>query len=226
MRTRLSVLATAASPVERIDGSMGRWAFRPHFHVGDELVRIQAGRARFRLGAQDWIVGGGDEILVLAGQVHRFEPVDEAGWAFRSEFHAHDGTAVPVGPLVSRVERLLSRRPSLHSDIDALARACSLSSGYLAREFRRETGTSLHNFHVLVALHRAKALLKSDGPLVDAALGAGFYDQAHLTREFVRTFGMTPGSFRSAWSSATPSALAGEVLRDERGAQERARVRA
>ena len=32
-----------------------------------------------------------------------------------------------------------------------------------------------------------------------AALAAGFYDQAHLNREFVRTYGMTPAAFRDGW---------------------------
>jgi AraC-like DNA-binding protein len=39
---------------------------------------------------------------------------------------------------------------------------------------------------------------------VEAALAAGFYDQAHLNREFVRTLGMTPAAFRAGWSAAQP----------------------
>ena len=74
-----------------------------------------------------------------------------------------------------------------------------MSQGHLSRAFRRETGSSLHNFHVLLALHRAKALLRRQTPVVEAALAAGFYDQAHLNREFVRTYGMTPAAFRDGW---------------------------
>jgi AraC-like DNA-binding protein len=44
-------------------------------------------------------------------------------------------------------------------------------------------------------------LLRSATSIVEAALEAGFYDQAHLTREFVRNLGLTPGAFRSAWSA-------------------------
>jgi AraC-like DNA-binding protein len=49
-------------------------------------------------------------------------------------------------------------------------------------------------------VQKAKALLRDGEAVAEAALAAGFYDQAHLTREFVRTFGMTPGTYRSAWA--------------------------
>ena len=35
----------------------------------------------------------------------------------------------------------------------------------------------------------------------DAAIDSGFYDQAHLTREFVRTYGFTPKAYKSAWAA-------------------------
>jgi AraC-like DNA-binding protein len=85
--------------------------------------------------------------------------------------------------------------------VEANAQACAVSAGHLARAFRRETGSSLHNFHVLLALHKAKALLRDRALIIDAALEAGFYDQAHLNREFVRTFGMTPAAFQAGWAA-------------------------
>ena len=96
---------------------------------------------------------------------------------------------------------LLAGRSSLHTDVEAIAQACAVSAGHLSRTFRRETGTSLHNFHVLLALHKAKALLRDRAPVIEAALDAGFYDQAHLNREFVKTFGMTPAVFRAGWAA-------------------------
>jgi AraC-like DNA-binding protein len=38
--------------------------------------------------------------------------------------------------------------------------------------------------------------------VVEAALAAGFTDQAHLNREFVRMLGMTPDAFRKGWATA------------------------
>lgn len=97
---------------------------------------------------------------------------------------------------------MLEDRYSLRTDVAQIADACAMSKGYLSRRFRQESGISLHDFHMLIALHNAKSMLKGGSSIVEAALDAGFYDQAHLTREFVRTYGFTPGVFRAAWQSA------------------------
>jgi AraC-like DNA-binding protein len=157
-------------------------------------------------------VQAGDTIVVPAGTVHRFEPVDAEGWAFTSEFIVRGEVAAsrPITRdderLVARAIELLTRRQGLRSDSEGLARACHVSSGHLARTFQRVTGTGLHNFHVLLVLQKAKALLRDGAPLAAAAFDSGFYDQAHLTREFVRTYGFTPKAFKSAWSDLSKTA--------------------
>lgn len=174
------------------------------------MVRILAGRARLRL---PWIsrdVAAGDTVVVPAGTNHRFEAVDADGWAFSSLFVsgperaplARSSALGARAALAAQAKQLLAGRDSLHTDVEAMAKACAVSAGHLSRVFRRETGTTLHHFHLLLALHKAKALLRAHASVVEAALEAGFYDQAHLTREFVRTLGMTPGTFRSAWTAA------------------------
>ena len=204
--TRTS-LHVEASGIEIIRGGMFPWTFRPHYHDGQEVVRLLEGRARLRLPGAVRDLRSGDTIVVPAKTVHRFEPIDGVGWAFASHFVRHaadsrDDLQAERRTLSHRVIDILARRPSLQSDIDDIAECCSLSTGYVARVFRRETGTSLHNFHIVFGLHKAKALLRDGLCVVEAALEAGFYDQAHLNREFVRTFGMTPGAFRSAWRQA------------------------
>lgn len=162
-----------------------------------------AGRARLCLpeGCRD--VAAGDTLVVPAGVIHRFEPLDRHGWAFVSRFvPAPRTSARGVTALVARAATLLAQRPSLRTDVAAVARGCAVSDGHLSRAFRRETGSSLHNFHMLLALQQAKALLRRQAPVVEAALAAGFYDQAHLNREFVRTYGMTPVTFRDGWVAA------------------------
>lgn len=205
-RTSFAVSATGAGPVETIAGARHAWRFRPHFHAGDEIVQVLAGRARLRLPDACRDVVAGDTVVVPAGVIHRFEPVDGSGWAFRSRFvsPAAHAAAVPGSrdALGAQAMALLAGRPSLHTDVEAIARACAVSAGHLARAFRRATGSSVHNFHVLLALHRAKALLRNRASIVEAALDAGFYDQAHLNREFVKTFGLTPAAFRAGWARA------------------------
>jgi AraC-like DNA-binding protein len=210
-RTSLSVRETDGCRREILVGEQFAWSFRLHYHAGDEIVQLFAGRALLRMGQRCQIVEAGKSVVVPAGVVHRFEPLDAEGWGFTSHFVMHDGAqrrapaiAVENSALMTRIRMLLADRPSLHTDVAQIADACAMSKGYLARRFRREAGTSLHDFHVLIAVHQAKAALKQGLSIVEAALSAGFYDQAHLSREFVRTYGFTPGAFRSAWLTAPP----------------------
>ncbi|QDO97107.1 helix-turn-helix domain-containing protein [Ferrovibrio terrae] len=207
-RTSLSVDFTKGRYREIIAGTRSVWSFRPHYHLGDEVVHMLEGCAFLRIGSVGRRVEAGEKVIVPAGVIHRFEPLDSHGWSFVSEFVVPDDYKLdglnrgPDGALVERVKALLSRRGSLRTDVAQIAEACAISKGYLSRRFRHEVGTGLHDFHVLVALHHAKSMLKSGLPIVDAALEAGFYDQAHLSRELVRTYGFTPGAFRGAWVTA------------------------
>ena len=208
MRTMFKVERSDRRQIEIIEGGQAPWRFRPHFHAGDEIVRLLAGRARLRLPTISIELGKGDTVVVPAGTVHRFEPLDDKGWAFSSQFAMPLAmTRLPGAPdavagegLVSRAMWRLADRATLRTEPASIARQCGVSAGYLSRAFRRSTGTSLHNFQVLLALHRTKAQLRDGAGLSQAALDGGFYDQAHLTREFVRTYGMTPGAFRAAWA--------------------------
>jgi AraC-like DNA-binding protein len=205
-RTSFMLSTSGSGRIETITGARHAWRFRPHFHTGDEIVQVLAGRARLRLPTTCREVAAGDTIVVPAGVIHRFEPVDGSGWAFASRFVLATVKDASTGSfrdaLSVQAMALLAGRPSLHTDVEALAQACAVSAGHLARAFRHETGTSLHNFHVLLALRKAKALLRNQAPIIEASLDAGFYDQAHLNREFVKTFGMTPAAFRAGWAIA------------------------
>ena len=63
----------------------------------------------------------------------------------------------------------------------------------LSRDFRLAFGTSPYRYLVLRRLDRAKSAMRSGQSLAEAAAGAGFADQAHMTRHFRKSFGITPG---------------------------------
>jgi len=79
--------------------------------------------------------------------------------------------------------------------IDRLAQAAHLSAFHFIRVFRARTGVPPHAYLLQVRLRRARELLKKGFSPVDAAGLTGFYDQSHLTRNFKRVFGVTPGKF-------------------------------
>jgi AraC-like DNA-binding protein len=67
----------------------------------------------------------------------------------------------------------------------------------LARQFRACFGTSPYNYLVMRRLQRARLLLREGVSLAEAAFACGFADQSHLTRQFRRAFGITPGRWRA-----------------------------
>jgi AraC-like DNA-binding protein len=71
-----------------------------------------------------------------------------------------------------------------------------------ARQFRKLLGTSPHRYLVMRRLDRAKIMLSEGGSLADVAADTGFADQAHFTRHFKKTFGMTPGRWVALSRSA------------------------
>jgi AraC-like DNA-binding protein len=62
----------------------------------------------------------------------------------------------------------------------------------LARHFRRAFGTSPDRYRTMRRLALARAAIEGGHSLARAAAEAGFADQSHMTRQFKRTYGLTP----------------------------------
>jgi AraC-like DNA-binding protein len=62
----------------------------------------------------------------------------------------------------------------------------------LARHFRRAFGTSPDRYRTMRRLQLARTAIENGLPLARAAAHAGFADQSHMTRQFKRTYGLTP----------------------------------
>ena len=62
----------------------------------------------------------------------------------------------------------------------------------LARHFRQAFGTSPDRYRTMRRLAIARTAIENGLPLAQAAAHAGFADQSHMTRQFKRTYGLTP----------------------------------
>ncbi len=62
----------------------------------------------------------------------------------------------------------------------------------LIRSFKRLYNTTPSAYQLQLKVDYAKQLIKNESDLITIALTSGFYDQAHFTREFKKSTGMTP----------------------------------
>jgi AraC family transcriptional regulator len=68
---------------------------------------------------------------------------------------------------------------------------------YLAQSFRRFYGCTIgDHLRRLRIDYACKELVRSDTPLIDVAITAGFSDQSHFTRTFKRAIGVLPSEYR------------------------------
>lgn len=105
----------------------------------------------------------------------------------------------PVGREAAALRQLLRLIEEGVSAGDALsltmlAGSVGLSPSYLIRSTKRATGITPHGHVLRARLTHARRLLLSGHSAAEAAISAGFSDQAHLIRQFRRHFGVTPGS--------------------------------
>jgi AraC-like DNA-binding protein len=82
-----------------------------------------------------------------------------------------------------------AREPTPASTLEQIT---GLDRFTLARHFRRAFGTSPDRYRTLRRLALARDAIESGEPLARVAAHAGFADQSHLTRQFKRTYGLTP----------------------------------
>lgn len=78
-----------------------------------------------------------------------------------------------------------------------VAAACGLSTGYFTTAFKKTTGLSPGSWLMAQRIQQASELLgDTQLSLSDIAIATGFSDQAHLTRNFSRAMGTSPGKWR------------------------------
>lgn len=90
-------------------------------------------------------------------------------------------------------------RAFIHASLDRvitleeLSLASERDRWSLSRDFRALYGTSPYRYMTQRRLERVKVMLISGQPLANAALAAGFFDQSHMTRQFIQAYGVSPG---------------------------------
>jgi AraC-like DNA-binding protein len=131
---------------------------------------------------------------------------DEALIAFADRlFRCHvrpvrvDDRAQVAPDAVRRAREFLDAHVDTRVSLRDIAAVTDLPPSRLLRAFARAVGVSPHAYQRQVRLQRATALIRRGHAIGDAAVAAGFADQAHFTRLFRQTMGIAPGAYQRAW---------------------------
>jgi AraC-like DNA-binding protein len=110
----------------------------------------------------------------------------------------HGARAAGTSPPVMKAIRRLDSTPEVPTSLAELAALSGVSRFQLLRGFTREVGTTPHAYLVQRRVRLVRQLLAAGRSPVEAAVLSGFADQSHMTRAFVRQFGITPGRYKVA----------------------------
>ncbi len=128
------------------------------------------------------------------------------------EASTEDPLAREVASAIERVRLALDAAVGRRVSLSEMARLAGLSRFHFLRAFTRAYGVTPYAYSVNQRVMAARRLLVRGRPISMAALEAGFADQAHLTRVFLRTVGVTPGEYRRAFVGRATGGQAGGVL--------------
>ncbi len=162
-----------------------------------------------------------DDEHVLTGKriVNRIEmvgqPDGQTVWNITNKIPLfdHDGSIVGTAGITRRLNTLdpggangsefapvlAHMRDQFHAPMtnERLARLAHMSVRAFERKFRSCFHVTPQKYLRKLQMRMAsRALVYTSQPLAEVAVGCGFADQSHFTREFRRHFGRTPGEYR------------------------------
>jgi AraC-like DNA-binding protein len=114
-----------------------------------------------------------------------------------------DGPGRCPGTLADDLRDLLDLRLFERTTLAEAGSALGASPAHLVRSFTQTFGIAPHRYVTARRVDAARRRLLDGEPIASVAVGVGFYDQAHFTRQFRRHVGTSPG--RYARSGAGPT---------------------
>jgi AraC-like DNA-binding protein len=168
-----------------LEGAQASFTFAAPVFADDRVRRVFEDAFRYAAGAQSDDPGSGDR---MACETALLRLVAHLG------AHSTSHATNDAGPTacIRRARERIDDDPAAPLTLVQLANEVGLSRYQLIRGFARELGLTPHAYVLQRRIALARRLIRAGHTLADAALAAGFCDQSHLTRCFLRQLGVTP----------------------------------
>ena len=99
------------------------------------------------------------------------------------------------GPAVDRARAYIDAHYADNFGLSTLSAVCGLSVFHLARSFKAAVGMTPLNYRNQRRIIEARRRLLAGGRIADIAGDLGYADQSHLTRQFQKLVGVSPGRY-------------------------------
>jgi len=133
-----------------------------------------------------------------SSELHREELLLQLLPTIVRERNEQDSASAPIA--IHRARNLIDDEPTASVTLADLARTSGLSRFQVLRGFVKATGFTPHSYLMQRRIDLARRLIASGSALADAAVTSGFADQSHMTRLFVRKYGLSPGAYAAAFT--------------------------
>ncbi len=179
-------------------GAAGVAAIRLRPAAGSALTGCTAVELAGQFTDLDAVLGSTEELrerLALAED-------DAARVALLESWLAGHVRREPARALTAAVAAIL--RSPAEADLASLASQVGISVRQLERRFAAEVGLSPKTFARMARLQMALSLISAGQPLSDVAVASGYYDQSHMTRDFMHLAETSPAAWRRQSGMLTP----------------------
>lgn len=104
-----------------------------------------------------------------------------------------------IHPKLNRVVKEMEQNVENPISVETLAQLVNISTRQLERLFRRHLDQSPVRYYLQIRLDRAHALLhQTDMSILEVALACGFVSNSHFSKNYRKTFGVSPNHLRRA----------------------------
>lgn len=148
-----------------------------------------------------------EAMITCAGSAQKMEAEERLFLMLEMLLESREKTedAHSVSQTIAIAKARIDDEPAASLSLYDLAQLCGMSRFQVLRQFARATGLTPHAYMIQRRLQMSKKMILEGYDLSDAAACCGFADQSHMTRLFVRSFGMSPSYYATLRRQSAPA---------------------